>query len=67
VVVFRSADGTMPPDEWYQKGRRVLETDFLNDNHEPQIDRPEDIRSYYRKLYQTGMLDKLEFTQLIRC
>ena len=47
-----------PQDEWYTKGRGVLETDFLNDGYEPQIDSPEDIQKYYRKLYQTGRLDK---------
>ena len=40
------------------KGRTVLETDFLNDGYEPQIDLPEDIRKYYCKLYCTGRLDK---------
>ena len=58
VVVFRSADGGMPVDEWYKKGHDVLKADFLDDGIEPQIDRPEDIQSYYRKLYRTGRLDK---------
>lgn len=58
VVVFRSAKGKMPPDEWYNKGRSILETDFLNDGYEPRIDSPTDIRSYYRKLFRSGRLDK---------
>jgi CRISPR-associated endonuclease/helicase Cas3 len=58
VRVFRSEEAKMPPDEWYNKGRSVLETDFLNDGYEPQIDRPDDIRSYFSGLYRTGELDK---------
>ncbi len=64
VMVFRSAEAEKEPrkfypqDEWYLKGRSVLETDFLNDDYEPRIDRPEDISLYYRKLYQAGKLDK---------
>src|SRR5207302_280764 len=40
VDVFRSVEGKMPPDEWYNKGRSILETDFLNDEYEPRIESP---------------------------
>jgi CRISPR-associated endonuclease/helicase Cas3 len=58
VVVFRSAEGKMPQDEWYTKGRALLESDFLNDGYEPRIDSVKDIDSYFRKLYRSGRLDK---------
>jgi CRISPR-associated endonuclease/helicase Cas3 len=58
VVVFRSEEGKLPPDDWYRRGTQLLGTDFLNEGDEPRIDVPEDIRRYYRKLYRSGQLDK---------
>jgi CRISPR-associated endonuclease/helicase Cas3 len=65
VVVFRSEEGKLPPDKWYNAATKLLDTDFLADGDEPQIDRPEDIRRYYRKLYRTGKLDE-QFIQAKR-
>ncbi len=63
VVVFRSAAAVAepkkyyPPDRWYQAGRSVLETTFLNAGREPRIDAVEDMREYFERLYRTGSLD----------
>jgi CRISPR-associated endonuclease/helicase Cas3 len=63
VEVFRSAAALRepfkyyPPDPWYLGGRKVLENDFLNDNREPRVDAPEDIKEYFERLYRTGQLD----------
>jgi CRISPR-associated endonuclease/helicase Cas3 len=58
VMVFRSVEGAMPSDRWYNAGRSVLETSFLNAGREPQIDAPDDIREYFERLYRTGHLDQ---------
>jgi CRISPR-associated endonuclease/helicase Cas3 len=57
VLVFRSAEGRMPPDRWYHAGRGVVETSFLNAGREPRLEEPEDIREYFQRLYRTGDLD----------
>jgi CRISPR-associated endonuclease/helicase Cas3 len=57
VVVFRSVEGTMPPDRWYNAGRSTLETSFLARGVEPSIDDPSVINDYFARLYHTGDLD----------
>jgi CRISPR-associated endonuclease/helicase Cas3 len=59
-VVFRSTAAEAeprryyPPDRWYKAGRSVLETDFLNAGREPRVDRPEDMKEYFERLYRAG-------------
>ncbi len=57
VVVFRSAEGKIPPDHWYKAGRDTLSTHFLARGYVPQIDDPAIIREYYGRLYFSGDLD----------
>ncbi|MBA4067497.1 MAG: CRISPR-associated endonuclease Cas3'' [Isosphaera sp.] len=60
VVVFRSAEGTLPPDRWYKAGRDVLERIIATTGDGPQIDDPAAIRDYFRRLYYAngpGALD----------
>lgn len=58
VVVFRSAEGKLPPDRWYHAGRSVVETNFLAAGKLPRIDDPADIREYFTRLYRSGTLDE---------
>ena len=57
VVVFRSADGKMPPDRWYNAGRAKVEQLIREKGDGPQIDDPVAIRDYFARLYHTGSLD----------
>ena len=57
VVVFRSADGKMPPDRWYDAGRAKVEQLIREKGDGPQIDDPVAIRDYFARLYYTGSLD----------
>ena len=57
VVVFRSADGKMPPDRWYNAGRAKVEQLIREKGDGPQIDDPAAIRDYFARLYHTGSLD----------
>ncbi len=57
VLVFRSVNGKMPPDRWYNAGRDTLSTQFLARGIEPQIDDPVVIRDYFNRLYHSGTLD----------
>jgi CRISPR-associated endonuclease/helicase Cas3 len=66
VVVFRSQDGGMPPSLWYKAGRAIVESSFLNANHEPDIGKPEDVREYFVRLYRSGSLDKHDIKNLRR-
>ena len=65
LVVFRSAAAAekpqryFPRDLWYKGGRDVLETHFLNNNREPEVDDPGAIREYFQRVYRLGNLDKL--------
>jgi CRISPR-associated endonuclease/helicase Cas3 len=64
VIVFRSQRSLdeprkyFPPDEWYKAGKSTLENHFLNAGKQPQIDRPEEIREYFTRLYHSGSLDQ---------
>ncbi|MBI3461601.1 MAG: CRISPR-associated endonuclease Cas3'' [Planctomycetes bacterium] len=53
VIVFRSIEGAIPKDGWYETGRDVLTTLFLNQNRPPNIDAPADIQRYFNQLYWT--------------
>jgi CRISPR-associated endonuclease/helicase Cas3 len=53
VIVFRSVEGAIPRDGWYETGRDVLTTLFLNQNTPPSIDEPADIERYFHRLYWT--------------
>ncbi len=56
VVVFRSEEGKIPKG-WYEKGRNVLEAEFLAADIHPRIDEPKDILDYFGRLYWKGNLD----------
>lgn len=64
VTVFRSRRSIdeprkyFPPDEWYKAGRSTLENHFLNAGRFPQIDQPDDVREYFKRLYHSGNLDQ---------
>ncbi len=64
VIVFRSKRSIdeprkyFPPDAWYRAGKSTLENHFLNTGKLPQIDRPDDIREYFTRLYHSGSLDQ---------
>ena len=53
VIVFRSVEGAIPKDGWYETGRALLTTLFLNQNAPPNIDDPADIQRYFQQLYWT--------------
>lgn len=53
VVVFRSVEGAIPKDGWYETGRALLTTLFLNQNAPPDIGEPADIQRYFQHLYWT--------------
>ena len=53
VIVFRSVDGAIPKDGWYETGRALLTTLFLNQHAPPNIDDPADIERYFQHLYWT--------------
>jgi CRISPR-associated endonuclease/helicase Cas3 len=58
VVVFRSVEGRMPIDRWYQGGRDIVEANFLSSERgAPRIDEPADIQEYYKRLFMLGSLD----------
>jgi CRISPR-associated endonuclease/helicase Cas3 len=59
VVVFKSAEGKLPPDRWYRAGRAVLVDNFLTAGRAPAIDDPATINEYFERLYRTGGLDAL--------
>jgi CRISPR-associated endonuclease/helicase Cas3 len=64
LVVFRSAAAAEKPqryyprDLWYKGGRDVLDTHFLKNNREPEVDDPDAIREYFQRVYRLGILDK---------
>jgi CRISPR-associated endonuclease/helicase Cas3 len=58
VIVFRSPEGRLPSDRWYKLGTAKLEQDFLRMGREPDIGRPDDMRDYFERLYQSGELDQ---------
>ncbi len=58
VVVFRNASGKRLPDHWHTAGTAVLEQNFLAAGHEPDIGNPEDIRTYFERMYCAGSLDE---------
>jgi len=60
VIVFRSVEGAIPKDGWYETGRDVLTTHFLNQNQPPRIDEPADIQRYFHRLYWTKGIDALD-------
>jgi CRISPR-associated endonuclease/helicase Cas3 len=64
VILFRSEQGGLPSDLWYKAGRAVVEQDFLAAGRKPDIDRPEDIQEYFRRLYRSGKLDPLRIQAL---
>ena len=66
TIVFRSKDGSMPPDRWYHAGRAVVEQDFLNHGRHADIGCPEDIGEYFLRLYRTGELDQRNIQNLRR-
>ena len=47
-----------PRDLWYKGGRDVLETHFLRNNREPEVDDPDAIRDYFQRVYRVGSLDE---------
>ena len=49
----RSVEGAIPKDGWYETGRALLTTLFLNQNAPPNIDDPADIQRYFQQLYWT--------------
>lgn len=53
VIVFRSVEGAIPKDGWYETGRALLTTLFLNQNAPPDIGEPADIQRYFQQLYWT--------------
>ena len=53
VIVFRSVEGAIPKDGWYETGRALLTTHFLNQNTPPDIGQPADIQRYFELLYWT--------------
>ncbi len=53
VIVFRSVEGAIPKDGWYETGRALLTTLFLNQNAPPDIGEPADIQRYFEQLYWT--------------
>ena len=55
VIVFRSLEEAMPPG-WYRLGADQL-LQSLRTGTRPRIDRAEDIRNYYERLYYSGNLD----------
>jgi CRISPR-associated endonuclease/helicase Cas3 len=73
VVVFRSNAAEVdpkkyyPPDRWYRAGRSVLESSFLNNDREPQIDDPADIKEYFERLYRAGDLDSRQIQSARQC
>lgn len=60
VVVFRSLDGALPRDGWYETGRDLLTTSFLQQNLPPDIGDPADIQRYFRMLYSTKGMNALD-------
>jgi CRISPR-associated endonuclease/helicase Cas3 len=58
VLVFRSAEGKMPPDRWYNAGREKVDQIIKDKGDGPQIDDPVAIRDYFARLYHTGNLDE---------
>ncbi len=53
VIVFRSVEGAIPKDGWYETGRALLTTLFLNQDAPPNIDDPTHIQRYFSQLYWT--------------
>ncbi|QDU21268.1 CRISPR-associated helicase Cas3' [Urbifossiella limnaea] len=53
VVVFRSAEGTIPGG-WYTAGRDKLEQIIAANGDGPRVDDPDTITDYFRRLYFTG-------------
>ena len=69
VVVFRSAEGKMPPDRWYNASRGKLEQMIAADGDGPRADDPDAIRDYFRRLYYAhgpGALDEPGVRELRR-
>jgi len=58
VTVFRSRDGSLPPDRWYRAARDTLEQNFLAAGKEPDIDCAQDLTDYFARLYRAGSLDE---------
>ena len=70
VIVFRSVEGAIPQDGWYETGRALLTTLFLNQNQPPDIGEPADIQRYFQQLYWTKgpeALDRKKIQALRRC
>jgi CRISPR-associated endonuclease/helicase Cas3 len=63
VVVFRSPQGTLPPDQWYKLGVAKLEQDFLALGRQPDIGSTQDILDYFQRLYRSGDLDREGITE----
>lgn len=69
TIVFRSQAAIVdpqkyyPPDQWYKAGRSTLEASFLAVGNPPSIDRAEDIREYFCRLYELGKLDANDIHQ----
>jgi CRISPR-associated endonuclease/helicase Cas3 len=57
VLVFRSVEGKMPPDRWYNAGRDKVEQIIAAKGTGPQIDDPAAIRDYFGRLFFSGTLD----------
>jgi hypothetical protein len=63
VVVFRSPEENLPPDQWYKLGTAKLDQDFLRMGREPDIGRADDILDYFQRLYRSGDLDRERIEQ----
>ena len=66
VLVFRSENGSLPPDRWYKAGIATLEQDFLMLGKEPDIALPDQIQEYFHRLYKSGSLDQFQIEDLRR-
>jgi CRISPR-associated endonuclease/helicase Cas3 len=63
-IVFRSRDGRIPKDRWYQAGRDLVEMLARAKGRWPDIHDPADMRDYFQRLYHTGELDKHKIQDL---
>jgi CRISPR-associated endonuclease/helicase Cas3 len=64
VRVFRSAEGRMPPDRWYNAGRDKVEQILRAQGDGPRVDDPAAIRDYFDRLYYSGELDAAALRRL---